>query len=359
MEPLEIGLRILGGIVLIGVNAYFVAIEFALTRTRQYSKSEFDTPGLELAWDMTNDLEFYLTTCQVWISGTSIALGIIAEPGLAALFEPLFENTTLASIGAGSLLGFFIINLVHLTHGEQTPTYLGVERSKQVARYGARPLYWFAKILAPAIWVGDSVAKATLGLFGIEMTQSWTETGEEVIETRADLRNQVGSVLEEGDVPDERREEVLNALTIGEQSVREVMIPPEEIVALSTADDPESNFRKLEEHPRTRYPLVGDDLTDFRGVVYSPALFNHRDELSTGGASFTDLAAPTMTLSPDTDVSDAIDQFQAEQQELALVIENGDVVGMVTVTDLLEAIIGDIEDPLDQDDPAVLESAGG
>jgi CBS domain containing-hemolysin-like protein len=354
MEPLEIGLRILGGIVLIGVNAYFVAIEFALTRVRQYPESEFDTPGLELAWEMTNDLEFYLTTCQVWISATSIALGIIAEPGLAALIEPVFENTTLASVGAGSLLGFLIINLVHLTHGEQTPTYLGVERSKQVARYGARPLYWFAKILAPAIWVGDSVAKGTLGLFGIEMTQAWTETEQEVIETRADLRTRLGSVLEEGELPAERREEIMNALTIGERAVREVMVPPEEIVALSTEDSPESNFRKLEEHPHTRYPLVGADLTDFRGIVYSPALFSHREKLSSGNGAFTELAAPTMTLSPDTDVSDAIDQFQTERQEMALVIEDGEVIGLVTVTDLLETIIGDIEDPLDQDDSPVL-----
>ena len=353
MEPLEIGLRILGGIILIGVNAYFVAIEFSLTRLRQYPESEFETPGLELAWEMTNDLEFYLTTCQVWISATSIALGVIAEPGLAALIEPLFVNTTLASIGAGSLLGFLLINLVHLTHGEQTPTYLGVERSKQVAQYGARPLYWFAKILAPAIWVGDSVAKATLGLFGIEMTQAWTETEKEVIETRADLRNRLGSVLEDGGLPAERREEVMNALTIGEQSVREIMIPPDEIVSLSTEDDPESNFRKLEQYPHTRYPLIGDDLTEFRGIVYSPALFSQREKLSSDGAEFTELAAPTMTLSPDTDVSDAIDQFQTERQELALVIEDGEVTGLVTVTDLLETIIGDIEDPLDQDDPAV------
>jgi IMP dehydrogenase len=354
MQPLEIGLRILGGIILIGVNAYFVAIEFALTRVRQYPESEFNTPGLELAWEMTNDLEFYLTTCQVWISATSIALGIIAEPGLAALFEPVFANTTLASIGAGSLLGFLLINLVHLTHGEQTPTYLGVERSKQVAGYGARPLYWFAKILAPAIWVGDSVAKATLGLFGIEMTQAWTETEREVIETRGDLRNRLGSVLEEGDVADDRREEIMNALTIGEQSVSEVMIPPEDIVALSTADSPRTNFQKLEDNPHTRYPLVGEDLTEFRGVVYSPALFKRRDELSAGDVEFTELAAPTMTLSPDTDVSDAIDQFQAERQELALVIEDGTVVGLVTVTDLLETIIGDLEDPLDTDKPDVL-----
>jgi IMP dehydrogenase len=126
-------------------------------------------------------------------------------------------------------------------------------------------------------------------------------------------------------------------------------------VALSTEDDPESNFRKLEEHPHTRYPLIGEDLTEFHGVVYSPVLFNHREELSNGNDEFSELAAPTMTLSPDTDVSDAIDQFQTERQELALVIEDGDVVGLVTVTDLLETIIGDIEDPLDQDDPDILE----
>jgi IMP dehydrogenase len=315
----------------------------------------FDTPGLELAWEMTSDLEFYLTTCQVWISATSIALGIIAEPGLAAIFEPLFANTTLASVGAGSLLGFLIINLVHLTHGEQTPTYLGVERSKQVAQYGARPLYWFAKILAPAIWVGDSVAKGTLALFGIEMTQAWTETEKAVIETRADLRNRLGSVLEEGDLPADRREEIMNALTIGEQSVREVMIPPEEIVALSTEDSPESNIQTLEARPHTRYPLVGDTLTEFEGIVYSPALVTQQEQLSSGDAKLIELAAPPMTLSPDTDVSDAIDQFQTERQEMALVIEDGEVVGLVTVTDLLETIIGDIEDPLDQADPTVLE----
>lgn len=349
MEPLEISGRILAGIILIGLNAYFVAIEFGLTRARQYSKSEFDTPSLQLAWDMTDDLEFYLTTCQIWISGTSIALGIVAEPGLAALFEPLFQNTALASFGAGSLLGFLLINLLHLTHGEQTPTYLGVERSKQVCRYGARPLYWFAKVLAPAIKFGDLVAKGTLGLFGIEMTGAWRETEQEVIESRADLRNRLGSVLEEGDLPDERREEILNAFQIGDKPVSELMVSPTDVVALSTEVDSEENFQRMEERPHTRYPLVGDNLTDFRGIVYTPILVRNRDELADGNIDFAELAAPPMTLSPDADVSDAIDQFQTERQELALVIEDGEAVGLVTVTDLLEAIMGDIEDPLDRE----------
>src|SRR6056297_2332123 len=245
MPPTEVALRVAAGVLLILINAYFVAVEFGLTRLRQYPESEMDTPGLRRAWEMTDDLEFYLTTCQVWISGTSIALGIVAEPGLAALFAPLFESTTFASAGAGSLLGFFIINMVHLTHGEQTPTYLGVERSKQVAQYGARPLYWFAWLISPLIKFGDRVAKGTLRLFGVEMTGSWTETDEGVLETRAQLRARLGSMMEEVELPEERRQEVLNALDVDEVSVREVMTPADEVVALSTTASVEENLDRI------------------------------------------------------------------------------------------------------------------
>ncbi|SFR30774.1 MULTISPECIES: CNNM domain-containing protein [Halorubrum] len=347
MAPGEIGLRVAAGVALILINAYFVAIEFGLTRLRQYPESEMDSPGLRRAWEMTDDLEFYLTTCQVWISGTSIALGIVAEPGLAALFAPIFENTALASAGAGSLLGFFLINMVHLTHGEQTPTYLGVERSKQVARYGSRPLYWFAWLISPLIKFGDWVAKATLGLFGVEMTGSWTEAEEEVLETRAQLRNRLGSMMEEIELPEERREEVLNALDVGELAVREVLTPADEIVSLSTTASAEENLDRIRDTPHSRFPLVGDDLNDFEGIVYAPSIVSRFDELRDGDLSFADVAAPPMTVSADVSVSNAFDQFQAESQELALVIEDGEVVGLITATDAMEAVMGQLEDPLD------------
>ena len=351
MNSLEIGIRLVAGLGLILANAFFVAIEFALTRARQFTEEEFvgDVPALERAWEMTQNLELYLTTCQVGITASSIAVGIVAEPALAAVFEPLFANTVLASIGSGAIVAFLIINLVHLTHGEQTPTYLGVERSRMVSRYGATPLYWFHWLISPLITLGDGVAKWTLKLFGIEMTGAWLETEEDAIESRADLRNRLGSVLERGDLPDERREEVLNALRIGEQSVRDVMVPPEDVVALSTDADPEENLRRMEDSPHTRYPLVGGDLSDFRGIVYTPVLLRRRAELADGTVDFSAVAAPPMTLSPDADVSDAIDQFQAESQELALVIEDGEVVGMVTVTDALESVMGDVEDPIDEE----------
>jgi CBS domain containing-hemolysin-like protein len=350
MNSLEIAVRLLAGVGLIVANGFFVAIEFALTRARQFTESEFIGDGsraLERAWEMTQELELYLTTCQVGITASSIAVGIVAEPALAAIFEPVFANTALASAGAGAVIAFLIINLVHLTHGEQTPTYLGVERSRFVCRYGARPLYWFHFLISPIITLGDWVAKMTLKLFGVEMTGAWLETEEDVVESRADLRNRLGSVLEEGDLSEERRGEVMNALTIGEQPVREVMVPAEDVVALSTVADHEENMRRMTERPQTRYPLVGEGLTEFEGIVYLPALVEHLEAVADGEVDLRSLAAPPMTLSPDVDVSDAIDQFQAENQELALVLEDGEVVGLVTVTDLLESVTGDVEDPLD------------
>jgi CBS domain containing-hemolysin-like protein len=348
MPTAEIGIRLIVGLALILANGFFVAIEFALTRARQYPEEEFDERGLRRAWEMTQDLEIYLTSCQVGITASSIAVGIVAEPALSALFEPLFRNSALASVGTGSVLAFIIINLVHLTHGEQTPTYLGVERTKFVARYGAPPLYWFHFLISPLIAIGDNVAKWTLKLFGVEMSGAWLETEMESIESRAELRNRLSSVLEEGDLPEERQREVMNALALEDRQVREIMQPPEDIVALSTSDSVAENLERMETQPHSRYPLVGDELNDFRGVVYGPAVTIHRDDLESGEATFEDLSSPPMTLSPDTDINDAIDQFQAERQELALLIENGDVVGLVTITDALEEVIGEIRDPIDE-----------
>ncbi|WP_121821289.1 hemolysin family protein [Halostella salina] len=349
MNGIELTLRLVAGLALILANGFFVAIEFALTRVRQYPESEFDVPGLRRAWEMTHDLEIYLTSCQVGISATSIAVGIVAEPALAALIDPVFENTLLAAVGAGGIVAFIIINLLHLTHGEQTPTYLGVERTKFVARWGATPLYWFAKLLYPVIVIGDKVAKWTLGLFGIEMTGAWLETETERVESRAELRNRLGSLLARGDVPAERREEVLNALTVGERPVSEVMTDRDEVVFLSTAAPVEENVERIGGSPHTRFPLVGDDPSDFRGIVYVPAVVDRIDELRRGEVTFEDIAAPPMTIPDDTPISEAVDRFQAEQQELALVSDGTDdaPVGLITATDALEAVMGEIEDPLD------------
>ncbi len=350
MDSLEVAGRLLAGMGLILANGFFVAIEFALTRVRQYPKAAFDTPGLRRAWEMTQDLEIYLTSCQVGISATSIAVGIVAEPALAGLIEPFIATTQLAAIGAGGALAFLIINIVHLTHGEQTPTYLGVERTQFVARYGATPLYWFAKLIAPMIIIGDGVAKWTLRRFGIEMTGAWLETDTERVSSRAELRHRLGSMLDESDLTDERKDEVLNALLVGEQPVKEVMTPVEKIVFLSTAVSTAENMRRIGQHAHTRFPLIEGTPEEFLGIIYTPMVIDNYEQLIDKELTFEEIATTPMTVTETTPISEAVDQLQASQQELALVVSeehHPSVVGLVTATDALESIVGRLEDPID------------
>ncbi|GAA0475288.1 hemolysin family protein [Halococcus dombrowskii] len=353
MQPPEILLRLAVGAVLILVNGFFVAIEFALTRARQYPKSEFVEPGvtgLERAWAMTEELEIYLTGCQVGITAASISLGIVAEPALAAIFEPLFGGTILATIGAGTLLAFVIVNLVHVVYGEQTPTYLGVERSRQICRYGATPLYWFTRVIRPILDLGDAVAKWTLRLFGVEMTGAWLDSEADVIEGRADLHRHLGSVLDAGDLPTERSAEVMNALAVTELPVRNIMVPREEIAALSTENTPAENLAIIEANPHLRFPLVGATDGDVRGIVYLAELTADFAAFESGRRSIEAIAAPPMTLPADEEVSDAIDRFQDEAQELALIEDDGAIVGLLTATDAFEEVMGELEDPIDIDE---------
>lgn len=182
----------------------------------------------------------------------------------------------------------------------------------------AIPLYWFNWLISPLITLGDGIAKGTLKL------------------------------LERGDLFDERRNEVLNALDIDQLSLSEIMVPTDEVIALPTEPTVEENIERVRNTPHTRFPLIGETRTGFHGIVYTPSIIDHFEALKAGGLSFSEIAAPPMTVAADTTVSDAFDQFQAEDQELALVLQDGEVVGLLTATDALEAVMGELKDPLDQ-----------
>ncbi|MFW6089006.1 MAG: hemolysin family protein [Gemmatimonadota bacterium] len=361
----DIAVRLAAGAVLVLVNAFFVTTEFALTRIRQLPAKDFEgSRNLRRAWEMTERLEIYLTGCQLGISISSILLGVIAEPAFTALLEPWLGALDW-SAGTRHVvaitLAVVLMNLIHKIWGEQAPTYLGVERPREVARYLAPALYWWTKVMYPVIIVGDGLAKWTLSLFGVEITRSWTRDGEarsaeeagDVDEPapeggRFAVRQQMLRLLGrvEG-LPVDRRDEIMAALDIGDRPVREIVVPRDRIVALRPDDTADRVRRIVAEYPHTRFPLVGDALEDFRGIIYIPALLARFDELRAGTTRLADLAAEPLTLPANVSIAEAIDRFQAAHQELALVFEGDGVVGLVTTTDAFEAIAGELEDPLD------------
>jgi len=351
MVALDTVLRVAGGGLLLLGNGYFVTIEFAMTRVRQFTEEEFrGTTGLEHAWEMTDRLEIFLSGCQLGITICSVGLGVVAEPALATLLSPALALTGVESHAAAALVSLAIINLLHVVVGEQAPTYLGIERTKFVAGYGSAPLYYWTKLMSPVIVLADKTAKWLLSLFGVEITRSWTEAEEgdgSEVSTRGDARRMMGDMLREAGLEEEREEEVLAALDIGTIPVRSIMVDREEIVPLSTANDPEENLRLVREEPHTRFPLVGDSLDEFVGIVYTPPLVGSGDALLDGSLTWAEVAAEPLSVESDLAVSELVDRFQAERQELALVTDDERVVGMVTATDAFEAMMGELEDPFD------------
>ena len=343
----EIAIRLLSGLFLVLANAFFVSIEFALTRLRQFSKDEIkDDKGLERAWEMTKELEIYLTGCQLGISVTSILLGIVAEPAVTQVLRPVvgifgIEGQALSAISI--VVGIVIINLIHKIWGEQSPTYLGVERPRQVARYLAPGLYWWVKITYPFILLGDGLAKQTLRLFNVEMTRSWVEEES----SPADIKGKIGELLKSGGLSEDRRDEVVKALEIDEIPVREIMVPREDIISLSSLNDISENLNVIRSHMQSRYPLIGESLEDFKGLLYTSEILAHIEELQAGETTLEDLSRSDMTVPQDLPVSDLIDRFQQEHQELALVSNDHKITGLVTLTDALEVIVGSAEDPTD------------
>jgi CBS domain containing-hemolysin-like protein len=352
MSSLEIALRLIGGVFLTSANAFFVVTEFALTRLPQLDPAD-DPPGLERARQITNQLEIYLTGCQLGITASSILLGVVAEPAFTYLFQPLFELLGLSEAlthAISVVVGIVLINLIHKIWGEQTPTYLGVERPRQVARRTAWALQAWTTVAYPFIMAGDGLAKGTLRLFGIEVERSWTDEdtpGEEESTGVSAVRREIGEVLSRADLSRERRSEILRAVDIEQIPVRAIMVPRSEIVALSTTDDLHENLEQMRAHSYSRYPLLDPDWDHVYGTLYTKTVFRHLPELEGGNTSLAGIAEPPVWVDPELPISDLIDRLQQKQQEIAIVRTEDHVRGLVTSTDAFEAIAGEMEDPGD------------
>ncbi|MGM0559034.1 MAG: CNNM domain-containing protein [Myxococcota bacterium] len=353
MEALEVTVRLVSGVALMLANAFFVSVEFAMTRLRQFpSESIDDDSGLERAWKMTEKLEIYLTGCQLGISVTSILLGVIAEPAITYLFKPFFEligvpDAQVATVSV--VIAVVFMNLAHKIWGEQAPTYLGVERPLEVARALAPILYWWTKITYPFIYLGDGLAKSTLRLFGVEVTRSWTEgdEGEDEVEiqSRSQLKRKINEILGQGEMSEERRREVVNALEIGERYVADIMIARDDVTTIDVSVTPERLLESLGEHEFVRYPVVDDG--EPVGILYSPGVFKHVQRLRDGEMSVRELASDAVTVADDLPISEFVDRLQEVKQEAAFVCRDGDWIGFATVTDAFEDVLGDLEDPFD------------
>lgn len=332
------------------LNAFFVAAEFAIVKVRS---TQLDTlvdeghAGAKIARRALKNLDGYLSATQLGITLASIALGMIGEPYVARVIQPLMwklgvtSDTVISSVSIG--IGFGVVTFLHVVLGELTPKSLAIRKSLATTLIISAPLHFFYVLFKPAIWILNGAANWLLKvLFRLEPASE-----SELAHSEEELRHIVAESQKSKEVTETEKDILLNALALNDRCVRDVMTPRNQVVSLDAGDSFEANLKVAVEHKHTRYPLVEGHLDHSLGLIHI------KDMLGLVGQPAPDLRKikRELPMVPEMMPIDKLLRFFLDRHvHIALAVdEYGGTVGVVTLDNVLEEIVGDIQDEFDQE----------
>jgi|UniRef100_UPI0037841A54 CBS domain containing-hemolysin-like protein len=331
------------------LNAFFVAAEFAIVKVRDSQLTaaiDEGTSGAKFAQHVTRNLDAYLSAGQLGITLTSIALGIFGEPHVAMVVQPMLfklgvtSETVIRWTSIG--IAYAIVTYLHVVLGEQTPKVLAIRKSLAVTLIIARPLHLFYVVLKPAIWILSASTNVMLRLFGISSVSE-----HEIAHSEEELRHIVAESQKSKEVTETEKDILLNALALNDRCVRDVMTPRNTVISLDADDSFESSLKTAIDSKHTRYPLVEGHLDHSIGIIHI------KDLLALIGKPQPDLRKIKRELHmvPEMMPIDKLLRFFLDKHvHVALAVDEfGGAVGIVTLDNVLEEIVGDIQDEFDHE----------
>src|ERR1700755_754834 len=355
-----IALLLVAVVVLVLVNAFFVAAEFALVRSRKAHLLEDAAEGRRgaaTAVAMMDDLSRYLSAAQVGITLTSLGLGFLGEPSIGKLLENLFGEgvPTWVSTTVSITLAYLITTSIHITFGEQVPKIYAIQKAEPVARWVARPLLIFSRIFSPFIGILNAASNGILRLLGVR-TSGQLDEGETPEELRVLIQESLtGGKLDAGEAG-----MLTGVFHLHEQQARQVMTPAPAVVTVDTSEDVETALRRCVSSGHTRLVVTEDDNRDrVKGIVHTNALAQLL--LAEGPqAALAGLVREAAIVPESKPLDDLLADLQRQRSSLAVVIdEYGRTAGIVTVEDIIEEVVGEIDDETDPQGGEVRRLANG
>jgi putative hemolysin len=330
---------------LIAVNGFFVAAEFALVairRTRVEELVQQGRSGASTLMAAIADLSRSVGACQLGITVASLALGFVSEPAIHQLIEPMLAGlppqwTRVFSV----LLTLTGITYMHVVFGEQMPKIAALQDSERIALWSAGPVLAVARLSNPLIRLMNGSSAWLLRRFGY---RDQSEAGE--IYTVEELRLLIEDTEEAGLLDPEQADFVLNVFALSQKKVRDCMVPRDKMAALDLNMPPEKILELVRHGAHTRLPVYDGHLDNIVGIVNTKDLFYL---FSTSGAVILeDALYPAQFLKPDEPVAYALRLFRKSHRPMAIVrSEEGQVLGLITLEDVLEEIVGDLQDEHD------------
>lgn len=345
---------------LVFVNGFFVAAEFALVKVRTSQIDQLVEQGnwaAKLTSRALDRLDSYLSASQVGITVTSLALGWAIEgwvvPGVRSLLQFVgLPGGTVVEHGLSwsfvPVASFTLVTFLHVALGEQAPKSLAIRSAKTVALWTAPPLMAIYYIFWPVIWLLNSASNLTLWCLGLGQTDHT-----ELAHTEEELRHIVAESVAGGHLSRSERVMIENVLNLEEKTARRVMVPRPDVVYLSLSRSLDDNLRVARQAGHTRFPLCEDDLTTVVGMIHVKDLF--RAGASGNGRLDLRKWARNVPFLPESLSLDLLlIQFQKNKVHLAMLLdEYGSVVGMVSLENVLEELVGPIQDEFDRETPQV------
>jgi CBS domain containing-hemolysin-like protein len=331
--------------ILIAINGFFVAAEFALVAIRRTRVEELvnqNTPGSKSLMHAVTELNRSVGACQLGITVASLALGFVSEPAIHRIIHPLFtglpvEWTRVLSV----LITLTLITYMHVVFGEQMPKIAALQQPERLGLWVARPVNLFATLSGPLIRLMNGSSSWFLRRLG------YNSTGEEAeIHTVDELRLLVEDSEEAGEIDADAADMVLNVFALADKTVRDRMVPRDKMAALDVNSPPDKVMEVARLGAHTRLPVYDGTLDNVVGIVNTKDLFFL---FSTSGAvMLEDALYPATFLDPEEPLSNAFRLFRKTHRPMSIVRDAaGTVVGLITLEDVLEEIVGDIQDEHD------------
>ena len=360
MSELQTNLSFLAlAVVMVLLNGFFVAAEFALVKVRGSQLDELVTQGRPFAltarW-LGSRLDASLSACQLGITMASLALGWVGEPAFATLLEPVFHAVGITSPAVlhttGFVCAFAIITVLHLVIGEQAPKIYAIRRPELMILWCALPLKIFYVLFYPFLMALSYTTSKLLRLVGIEGASD-----HETPHTEAEIRTLVRQAHGQGELTRSENRLIHAVFEFDDMICRRVMVPRSEAIVFDVNQPLSECLEIVRSKKHTRYPLCEHSLEHVLGIIHIKDLIGVTPDTQ---IDLRTLARPLHHVPETMPTSQLLRHFQRTHQLMAIVVdEYGTVVGVVTLENVLEQIIGPVEDEFDTETPDITPDGPG
>lgn len=335
-------------LLLVLLNGFFVSAEIAFVKVKSSRIDALVEEGhrsAKYAQNILRNLDGYLSACQFGITIVSIGLGWIGERAISSTITPWFAGMgwSDSAIHTVSLvIAFVLIAIMHIVFGALAPKTVAVRKAERITLLSAGPLSVFYKIIFPLIWFVNGLSNNLLRLFRMKPVV------ERNVHTEEEIRDMMKESSEIGLINNEEMTMVDNIFEFADTTAREIMIPRTEIICLYNNLSLEENMSIASEGTRTRYPVCDEDKDHIIGFI-------HIKDLMRGMAhDYLSLIRPIIAVPESIKISELLRRMQRSKTQIAILIdEYGGTSGLVTLEDIMEEIVGEIQDEFDEERPGI------